>query len=482
MSEFRKVAKGAVIIFSTSVITAIFLYLSKIFLARILGPTQYGLFVLSMTIGYIFSSFTQSGVAPAISYFIPRYRKKKGLPSILSTIFWISSIVILIIAVLFLAFPNFIGIIFGEQKIVPYLPYILVFMIVYTYTNFFSNIFRSYENAKIPALVSATRSILFLFLGVTLTYIYRSFFTPLLVYIFIYILLLSILIFLSKKLIKLYKPSRKYAKSIIYFSFSMFIVGILSMILRWTDIWMISYFMESKWVGIYNVATSTAFVLNFFIGAFMFLFFPIATKLISENKKKQVKELATRVLFWNTIVVVPVFSLIFLFSKAIINILFGREYLFASIPLSVLAVGVLVRNILGTNGNILLALNQKRKIVYSAIVGVILNIIMNFVLIPEFGIAGAAVATSTSISLTFLFRYLFAYQYKLAPDIRVTVKPLLISLLLAIPIYIYSLKYSFNIELATIIGVSYLLLYTILIHIFVKKINEIWSSFLSLIR
>ena len=482
MSEFRKIARGAILLFSTSVITAIFLYLSKIFLARILGPTQYGLFVLSMTIGYIFSSFTQSGVAPAISYFIPRYRKKKGLPSVVSTLFWISSLVILVIAVLFLVFPNFIGIIFGEPLIVNYLPYILLFIIVYTYTNFFVNIFRSYENAKIPALVSLLRSSLFLFVGVSLTYIYRSFFTPLLVYILIYIFLLSVLIYLSRNLIKFYKPSKKYAKSIIYFSFSMFIVGILSMILRWTDVWMISYFMESKWVGIYNVATSTAFVLNFFIGAFMFLFFPIATKLISEGRKKEVKDLATKVLYWDNLIIIPIFTLFFLFSRPIVNILFGIKYIFAAVPMSVLAVGVLFRNVLGTNGNILLALNQKRKIVYSSLIGVIVNIILNFILIPIYGISGAAVATTISISLTFILRYLFARKFKIAPNIKVTLKPLIIALLIAAPIYLYSLNHTFSWISAIIIGLLYLASYVILVHLFVEKINKIWKSFMSLIH
>ena len=482
MSEFRKVAKGAIIILSTSVITAIFLYLSKIFLARILGPTQYGLFVLSMTIGYIFSSFTQSGVAPAISYFIPRYRKKKGLPNILSTLFWISSIAIFVVAILFVVFPNVIGIIFGEPKIVPYLPYILVFIIVYTYTNFFVNIFKSYENAKVPALVSIIRSTLFLFIGVSLTYIYRSFFAPLLTYIFIYVLLLSILIYLSRKLVELSKPSRKYAKNIIYFSFSMFIVGILSMILRWTDVWMISYFMESKWVGIYNVATSTSFVLNFFISAFMFLFFPIATRLISEGKKGEVSNLATKIIFWNTLIVVPIFSLFFLFSRAIVYVLFGARYILASLPMSILVVGILLRNIFSTNGNILLALNQKKKIVYSSLIGVITNVILNFVLIPIYGISGAAVATSTSLFLVFLLRYLFARQFKVAPNIKVTIKPLLIAILIAIPVYVYSLNHTFSLISAIIVGLVYLGLYTLLVHLFVERIDKVWNSFISLIR
>ena len=482
MSEFRKIAKGAMWIFSTSVITAIFLYLSKIFLARILGPTQYGLFVLSMTIGYIFSSFTQSGVASAISYFIPRYRKKKSLSSILSTLFWISSITILIIAILFLAFPNIIGIIFGESKIVPFLPYILVFIIVYTYTNFFVNIFRSYENAKIPSLVSITRTFLFLFIGVSLTYIYRAFFIPLFTYILIYILLLSILLYLSRKLITLGIPRKKHLKLVLYFSFSMFVVGILSMILRWTDIWMISYFMESKWVGIYNVATSTSFVINFFIGAFMFLFFPIATRLISEGKKKQVSDLATKILFWNTLIVVPIFSIFFLFSRPIINILFGSKYILASFPISILVIGILFRNIFATNGNILIALNQKRKIIYSSLFGVIANVILNFILIPICGIVGAAIATSVSITLTFMFRYIYATKYKVSPDIKVTLKPLIISILVAIPIYIYSLNHTFDVISATSIGIVYLLVYVLLIHIFVEKINKIWKSFISLIR
>ena len=477
MSEFRKVAKGAIWFFSAFVLTAAFGYLSKVFLARILGPSEYGMFVLSMTVAYILSSFTQSGVAPAVSYFIPKYRGKRKLGSILSTLFWVAAIVLFVIVAIVLIFPTQLASIFGEPKLVSYFPYIIVFLVAYTFTNLLKNILRSYENAKIPSLIDVLRASLFLTIGVALTYLYSSALTPLLVYIFIYILLLSILTYLAFNLVKLSSPNKKYVHEILLYSFSVFFVGIFGLILRWTDVWMISWFMDTKYVGIYNVATTTAYLLNYFIGAFMFLYFPIAARLLSEGKKKQVRELATKIVFWNSIAVAPVFFIIFLFSRQIINLLFGSSYLLASVPLSILVIGTFFRNIVSTSGNSLLALGRKRELIYSSLLAAVTNVILNYFLIPAFGLSGAALATTISIMVSFSLRYLYAKKYDITPHYTLKVfKPLIVSLLLAVPILILNIFTSISLSIAVIIGAIYVLLYLFSINLFVIPIKKIFNN------
>ncbi len=481
MSEFGKIAKAAILFFFSFVVAAIFSYFSKVFIARILGPTEYGLFVLSTTIAYIFSAFSQSGVSPAVSYFIPKYRGKKRLSSILTTIFWIATIPLILIAIFLLVFPNVVGFVFGEVGIIKLLPYILLFIVAYTYTNLILNLFRGYEKAKVPQLTNMLRSILFFVLGVSLTYIYRSALAPLIAYILIYIFLLSILIFLARRLIKLSSPDLKYYKEISLFSLSMFFVGILSLILRWTDVWMISLFMTSRFVGIYNVATMTSFLLMSFIGAFMYLYFPIATRLLSNGKRKKVRELASKIVFWNSLIVSPIFFLLLIFSRQVVSILFGQRYILAYLPLSVLAVGVFVRNVVSTSGNSLLALNKKRKIIISALVAAIINIVLNFFLIPIYGLVGAATATTISISISFFLRYLYAYREKVAPDLRLTLKPISLSLLLIIPLYLLSIFYSFNIIQSLILALLYLGIYVLLVNYVIYPIRKIIRSVLNLV-
>ncbi len=482
MSEFRKVAKGAIWIFSVSILTAALGYLSKVILARILGPAEYGLFVLSITIAYIFSSFAQSGIAPALSYFIPKYRKSKKLPNILSTLFWILSIFILIISCLFLAFSNQIAIAFGESKIVPYLPYILLFLIAYTFVTLFRNIFRSYEDAKTPSLFSLSRAIAFLVIGSSLTYFYRSSLTPLLVYIFIYFTLLFLMYLQIRKFLRFGKPKKNYIPEILYFSFSMFFVGITTLILRWTDVWMISWFMSSDYVGIYNAATSTAYLLNFFISAFMFLYFPIATKLISSNKRKEVRDLATKVVFWNSIIIAPIFFLMLALSKDIIGILFGEKFILAAVPLSILSIGLFFRNVISVNGTNLLASGRKKEILISSIFAAGINVALNYILIPIYGIAGAAVATTTSIIFNFSLRWLFAHKYKLSPNYYFVIKPLAIAFLLFIPLYVLTHIFSFQFVYSILFASIYLVAYTITINFFVIKIKKMITQVTSMVK
>ncbi len=482
MSEFRKVARGALWIFSVSILTAALGYLSKVILARILGPAEYGLFVLSITIAYIFSSFAQSGIAPAISYFIPKYRKSKRLPNMLSTLFWVLSIFVLIIGFAFIAFPNQIALVFGEPKIVPYIPYILLFLVAYTFVTLFRNIFRSYEDARTPSLFSLSRAITFLVFGALLTYFYRSSLTPLLIYIFIYFVLLFLMYLQIRKFLRFGKPERSYISEILYFSFSMFFVGITTLILRWTDVWMISWFMSSDYVGIYNAATSTAYLLNFFISAFMFLYFPIATRLISSNKKKKVRDLATKVVFWNSIIIAPIFFLMFAFSKNIVSVLFGSKFVLAAAPLSILSIGLFFRNVISVNGTNLLASGRKKEILVSSIFAAVINVALNYILIPIYGIAGAAVATTASIIFNFSLRWLFAYKYKLSPNYYSVVKPLAIAFLLFVPLYLLVHIFSFHFIYLILFALIYLASYVLAINSFVIKIKKMITQVTSMVK
>ncbi len=481
MSEFRKVAKGAIWYFSAFVLTAAFAYLSKVLLARILGPAEYGLFVLSMTVAYIFSSFAQSGVAPAVSYFVPKYRKSKRLGSVLSTLLWILGISIAIIGLLLLLFPNQISKVFGEPNLVPYLPYIFIFIVTYSFTGLLKNFFRGIEKEKI-VLVDLIRAVSFFVLAVALTLIYSSALTPLLVYILIYTALLSILSYSAKKYIKLHKPRSEYAREIMYFSVSMFFVGIFSMVLRWTDVWMISYFMDTKYVGIYNVAASTASLLGYFIGSFMFLYFPIATRLLSNGKKAEVRDLATKIVFWNSLIVSPIFFMLFTFSKQIVGFLFGLDYSLAAIPLSILSFGLFFRNIFSTNGNSLLAMNKKKEVLISSAFSAGANAVLNYLLIPHYGIVGASTATSIATIINFTLRYLFGIKAKVSPNYKVVIKPISIAFVTFIPLFVLSVLYNFDLVSALCLAVMYILIYAIIIDRFVISIRKVLNQFVSLIQ
>ena len=100
---------------------------------------------------------------------------------------------------------------------------------------------------------------------------------------------------------------------------------------------------------------------------------------------------------------ISVAFLIMLFSGLIINILYGKEYAQAASVLSIhIWSGVFV--FLGVaSSNYLIAENLTKISFFRTILGAVSNVILNIILIPLYGIIGAAYATLISYAVSGYF-------------------------------------------------------------------------------
>jgi len=98
-----------------------------------------------------------------------------------------------------------------------------------------------------------------------------------------------------------------------------------------------------------------------------------------------------------------------LFSQIIILTLYGNQYYGAGLVLSIhVWAGIFVA--LGTvNGSWFLAENLQKKATINTLIGVAINVLLNYFLLPVYGIAGAAYATLISYS-TAAYLTLFLHQ------------------------------------------------------------------------
>lgn len=116
-----------------------------------------------------------------------------------------------------------------------------------------------------------------------------------------------------------------------------------------------------------------------------------------------------------------IFLISFFFSKEIIHVLFGDAYAASAPVLSTLLCGNIFLTMAIVNYRILLAENLQIISMYRGIVGAVVNITLNLILIPKYGIQGAAFATlfahATSgylmIALDKRTRFIFLIQTKI---------------------------------------------------------------------
>jgi PST family polysaccharide transporter len=148
-------------------------------------------------------------------------------------------------------------------------------------------------------------------------------------------------------------------------------------------------------VGIYSAAVRLSEGWYFFPVAIVTSIFPsiVATKKVNEWQYQERLQKLYNLMTWLAIAIaVPVTFL----SHYVINVLYGAGYKGAGAVLTIhIWSGVFV--FLGiASGQFLLTENYTRIAFYRAFLGMVVNVILNFVLIPRYGVKGAAVATLIS--------------------------------------------------------------------------------------
>jgi O-antigen/teichoic acid export membrane protein len=160
---------------------------------------------------------------------------------------------------------------------------------------------------------------------------------------------------------------------------------------------MISRMLSNTDVGYYAAAVRLSEAWYFIPMAIASSLFPaiVNYKKINEelylNRLQKLYDLLT----WTAIAIAVPVSF---FSEEIILLLLGEEYL-ASAPVLVIYIWAGIATFLGVaSSQYLIAENLTKMSFYRTLIGMIANVILNFILIPKYGITGSAVATLISYS------------------------------------------------------------------------------------
>ena len=95
---------------------------------------------------------------------------------------------------------------------------------------------------------------------------------------------------------------------------------------------------------------------------------------------------------------VPICAALYLFGKEFLS-LYGIEFAAGQTALNILLIGNMINALAGSVGLILKMTGHERDVLWTGIMAAVTNMVLNAILIPQFGIEGAATATTISISI-----------------------------------------------------------------------------------
>ena len=226
---------------------------------------------------------------------------------------------------------------------------------------------------------------------------------------------------------------------------------------------MLGYYKGSEVVGLYNSASPIAKLLPIFLYSASFFYVPLASSFYARGKLSEMGRIYQILTKWIFLLTLPLFALIFLFPEAVIVVFFGEKYIPAAPTLEILAIGFMFHILLGLNGWSLIIIGESRFISLSTFIASISNVILNTMLIPQYGAIGAAIATSVSYFVSNLLNSIKLYQKtRIHPFSWNYVKPLIISFILLGMIKVFHLDVP-NIWYAIPILIAFLIVYLFLI-------------------
>jgi O-antigen/teichoic acid export membrane protein len=168
--------------------------------------------------------------------------------------------------------------------------------------------------------------------------------------------------------------------------------------LVWADTIILGIFRPAREVGVYQVATRLTVLATIVLLPIATSFAPQIADLYRRGNLERLARLYAVVTSWTLRLSLPGFIVLVLFPRPLLHI-FGRGFAGAATVTVVLAVGQMFDVATGPTGYMLVMSGRPYLTMANNVFALALNIGLNLVLIPRYGIKGAAVAWALSIAL-----------------------------------------------------------------------------------
>ena len=244
--------------------------------------------------------------------------------------------------------------------------------------------------------------------------------------------------------------SRTRYRELLAFSVPLAISGSFGIVTKNSDRFLLGVFDVSGAVAVYDVVFLLSQFILFFGPVLNYLFQPIMAEYDAESDYHRMDKLYKIITRWLMVLTFPIFTLLVLFPETILGTIFGSEYRDGGFALALLAVGFFAARLVGLSNSFLTATGDTKVIMYISGATAVLNFGLNVVLIPVFGIVGAALATVSSSLLNNGLQAGYIYRTtKIHPFTKELLAPLVLGLVSAFGVG----RYLINGDVGIFIGV-----------------------------
>ena len=186
-------------------------------------------------------------------------------------------------------------------------------------------------------------------------------------------------------------------------SFPMALSAISYFLMQSTDVLFISAYDTFESVAYYSIAVKLATVTALALISVNIVIAPKIASIYNDKNFSQLKLILKKATRINVVISLPIIILLFFFSEYVLST-FGSNYTLAKNALWILLFAQFFNSITGPSALYLNMTGRQKKLNVILLISLVINIVLNILLVPAFGMLGAATATTAS----FVFSKAFA--------------------------------------------------------------------------
>lgn len=405
-SDLKQIASGSSINILGSIARNFFTFAYAIFLAAFLSPESVGFFFLGLTIATLLATAATMGLDTGVLRFTALYDGEDDRGRVRGTVAGAVAIAAVIsfttaIALFLLAEPVAVEI-FGKPELESVLRYFSLGIPFFVLARLFNSAtqglrrmrYQVYSRDFGEQLTRFMISAVLLAGGVGILGVVSANVVALMM-----AMLLSLFFLHRVEPVFSRTQKRVYEQRRLFrYSVPLAASTLVSFFLLWTDTLVLGGFRDADTVGVYSVAVRLAAIGAVILVSFNTIFAPLASDFFNRGQIDRLQGLLQSTNKWVLCFSLPVFAGLIIFPGQILGIV-GSSYTDAAAALAVLAAGQLVNAAAGPVVLLLMMCGKPVVVLISNLVVLAIDFALCILLIPVYGLEGAALASAATLIL-----------------------------------------------------------------------------------
>lgn len=404
-------AKGGGIAFVGNLFVYIFRFGFGLVLARFLGAESLGIYSLALMVTDIVGALALLGLSTGMVRYIPIGINRKDESHVWGTIqagLTIPGLLSLILAAaaFLLAGPLSIRV-YHEPSLAPVLrvaslgiPLLALTDMLAAVTQGFKRMeYKVYTQDLALNLSKLVLSVVFIVVGLGVVGAVAAHVVSLAI-------AAAMLLYFVHRLFPLNRPwraARRNTREILRFSVPVYMSNLLGQFSGSTETLILGLFGVMSRVGIYSAALRLSGIGSAFHHSIQRIAMPMISDLYARGKLDQLQRVYRTTTKWGMTFNLPIFMVAAIFAKPLLAV-FGTEFVAGSAGLIILAFSTLFNASTGVCGSVVTMTGRSKLTLINSIVYVVTNLALDLLLIPRWGIVGAAWAVTLCIVLLNVLR------------------------------------------------------------------------------